>query len=209
MLFRSAWNYVQMEDGQWYLVDLTYDNKYIVEEGVVYKLFLAGIENTNFKYKHDKYHGCWLNRKYGGQEYSIPNISKTSYIKFEVIYPQISEVRRNIFIKFSDLLKDFKQINLPGNYTILLKDNYILTQEDVQNLKDYKSKYKQKFIIESDFQKLNKRYALNSQTNEMYFSMDVCLQNIIYEVESTYVEGDNIIVGKKVSNGTRDRKSVV
>ncbi len=42
-----AWNYVQMDDGQWYAIDVTWDDPIIIGDGVPgkdikYKYFLRG-----------------------------------------------------------------------------------------------------------------------------------------------------------------------
>lgn len=41
-----AWNYVKMEDGNWYGVDTTWDDQ--EEEGTFYDYFLAGAQSTNY-----------------------------------------------------------------------------------------------------------------------------------------------------------------
>lgn len=41
-----AWNYVKMEDGNWYGVDVTWDDQ--EEDGIFYDYFLAGAQSTNY-----------------------------------------------------------------------------------------------------------------------------------------------------------------
>ncbi len=196
-----AWNYVKMDDGKWYVVDLTHDNASIKKEGIVYTIFLTGMKNTNFEFRHDKYLGCYLNECHKAQEYKIPEISQDSYIKFEVIYPKNSKITRNIFFTFKDMLNDIQRRNLKGDYQIILRDDYTLTPKEVNQLKDYNGGNEKKFILKSDSQKSKQYYTLNSQTKEIYFPMSIDLQNIKYEIESTYI-GNRITIAKNVSNGS-------
>ncbi len=75
-----AWNYVKMEDNNWYAVDTTWDDPILIGNGnipndVKYKYFLKGSNEFFNGHKEDG------DVSGTGQEFSYPTISKNNYIK--------------------------------------------------------------------------------------------------------------------------------
>lgn len=81
-----AWNYVQMEDGKWYALDLTWDD---ADTGVGYDFFLIGSDtkdsSTNLPFKTS--HVAAGDRFYG-VSFDYPALSKTAYVYNPQALPQ-------------------------------------------------------------------------------------------------------------------------
>lgn len=74
-----AWNYVQMEDGVWYAVDLTWDD----QGDIMYDFFLVGSQTQNYYFGQTTFSGAHVPN---GQRFnsdlfalSYPTLSRTAY----------------------------------------------------------------------------------------------------------------------------------
>lgn len=72
------WNYVQMEDGKWYAVDVTWDD---LEDRIAYTYFLVGSETTvdNGKKFFDNHKECGDFSGLGYKEFIYPQLSESKY----------------------------------------------------------------------------------------------------------------------------------
>lgn len=66
-----AWNYVQMEDGKWYGLDVTWDDLDSVITPVKYQYFLKGSESFNKNHTNDSTYSC---------RFEYPELSKSDYV---------------------------------------------------------------------------------------------------------------------------------
>lgn len=73
-----AWNYVKMEDGNWYGVDVTWDDQ--ETDGTFYDFFLAGAESTNCFFDETTF---FESHTPTGSRYNVPEIAA-------VVYPTLS-----------------------------------------------------------------------------------------------------------------------
>jgi hypothetical protein len=79
-----AWNAVQMEDGQWYLIDTTWDD---LSSGIRYIYFLAGTEsvgskNTTIAEERTAY-TVFSGTNSSAQSFVVPTIAETAYHEHE------------------------------------------------------------------------------------------------------------------------------
>lgn len=70
--FAHMWNYVQMEDGQWYAVDCTWDDLDDETNPVKYQYFLKGSESFNSNHTPDN--------TYITPAFTYPELSDTDYV---------------------------------------------------------------------------------------------------------------------------------
>lgn len=74
-----AWNYVQMEDGNWYAVDLTWDD----QGDIMYDFFLSGSDSKNARFSKAQFTSDHVatGEHYQGIDFALiyPTLSKRSY----------------------------------------------------------------------------------------------------------------------------------
>ena len=73
-----AWNYVMMDDGNWYAVDVTWDDPIIIGSGTIpdsvkYRYFLVGTENFSSAHREDG------DVSGTGQNFKYPTLSASDY----------------------------------------------------------------------------------------------------------------------------------
>ncbi len=83
-----TWNYVRMEDGKWYAVDLTWDD--VEGSSPVYDYFLVGSQTTDksgysFIMTHDP-----VGDRFAGTNLTYPQLSRTKYVYDPSVYENIT-----------------------------------------------------------------------------------------------------------------------
>ena len=101
---QHMWNYVQMDDGKWYLVDLTWDDQ---TKGIVYDYFLVGKNSKGFSNLIAK------------ERKEYPDFSLSGYEHF--VYPVLSDsayAGRNNVLNANRVIKTTKISGLKKSITI-------------------------------------------------------------------------------------------
>ena len=89
VLHDHMWNYVRLEDGKWYLLDLTWDD----QPGVlVDTYFLAGKNTTGFYRKVSEDHVPGKDLNGGGTSFILPVLSTTGYVKGQHLWTETARV---------------------------------------------------------------------------------------------------------------------
>lgn len=83
------WNYVKMEDGEWYGVDCTWDDTDSSSNPVRYNYFLKGSESFNLNHTHDT--------EYYTTAFTYPELCAENYI-YSVSQPVTNTVTTDIII---------------------------------------------------------------------------------------------------------------
>ncbi len=190
------WNYVQMEDGRWYVVDITWDDQ---EDHIFYDFFLSGSSTINGVFDSSAYYSSHIEdgTRFANISYSnsYPVLSLTSYsgaLKYADSLSTEDNTAMRIFIdKNADLAdqfytksnSDFKDSN--GNTVNVMPSDYLITIKGVTTGATVK--------ISNTVKAESKKYTV-SRWGDVNSDNSVDMDD--YDLIIAAVEGDNVISDK-------------